>query len=254
MRWGWGTRRRLGPGSLLPVFAAGLLASGQAQAAVQTAAHAAGPVAPADSLTEELQSLATRAAVVFAGQVVSIERRGGVVNVEFRVEQTVLGTTGANLTLREWAGLWPQGQFRYTVGERALVFLHLASAAGFASPVDGADGVVPVVVQGANAPELLDIRRLAAAILRTPGTPLPTEANGAIPLSNAIAVITSAARAAADAGSARQLALGAPVPLRVRSVEPGLPVEVQTGPLGSPLRMPVGSGAAMPLQVRNADR
>ena len=88
------------------------------------------------------------------------------------MEQAVLGAPGAQYTLREWDGLWPQGQFRYTLGQRALVFLHGNSPAGFGSPVDGAEGVVPVIVRGANAPELLDVRRLSAALLRPVGAPL----------------------------------------------------------------------------------
>ena len=162
-----------------------------------------GAVAPQTSLTGELQSLAGRAAVVFRGQVVAIERHGGVVAITFRVEQPVLGGAGATYVLREWSGLWPMGQFRYNVGERALIFVHAASTAGLASPVDGQEGVVPVLVQGADAPALLDIRRLAAAILRAPQTPLPTEADGAILLSEAIEVITSAAHAASSPAMSR---------------------------------------------------
>ncbi|MGI4829034.1 MAG: hypothetical protein ACRYFU_12700 [Janthinobacterium lividum] len=126
------------------------------QAAAQTGTTS---VASAQTtLTGELQLLASRAAVVFSGQVISIERRGGVVEVSFRVEQAVVGGVGSTFVLREWAGLWPAGQFRYHVGERALVFMHAASAAGFASAVDGQEGIVPVEVQGADAPALLDVR------------------------------------------------------------------------------------------------
>ena len=200
-------------GALLFLFGAGQAASAQSAAAPQT------------SLTDELDSLATRAGAVFAGQVVSIERYGSVVEIGFRVEQPVLGPVGASFTLREWAGMWPQGQFRYFVGERALVFLRQASAAGFSSPVDGADGVVPVVVKGSNAPELLDIRRLAAAILRAPGTPLPTEANGAIQLSDAVALVTAAVQPGAQA--------------RIR--RPGAPVSFPLPMRGSPAPLPASN-------------
>lgn len=147
------------------------------------------PAQPQTSVGDELRSLAVRAAVVFSGQVVSIVRLGGVMEINFRVEQQVLGAVGGTYTLCEWAGLWPPGQFRYTVGQRALVFLHGTSAAGFASPVNGSEGVVPVVVQGANAPALLDVRRLAASIQRIPGTPLPTEAQGAMEMADALQMI-----------------------------------------------------------------
>lgn len=156
-----------------------------------------GPVAPRTTLIGELQSLATRAATVFAGQVICIQRKGGVVEITFRVDQAVLGQPGTTYTLREWAGLWPDGQFRYTVGERALIFLHAASSAGLGSPVDGAEGVVPIVVQGADAPALLDIRRLSAALQRNLGTPLPSETNGAIQLSDAVSIVAAACKPAA---------------------------------------------------------
>ena len=170
------------------------LGSGLALGGLGHAARATGPGAaaqPETTLAGRLQSLANRAALVFSGQVVSIKRRGGVVDIEFRVEQPVVGAPGASYTLHEWAGLWPPGQFRYWVGERALLFLHAASAAGVASPVDGAEGVVPVVTQGADQPELADVRRLSASLLRQPGTSLATEAQGAIELTSAVGIVTA---------------------------------------------------------------
>ena len=147
-----------------------------------------------------LQSLASRAATIFSGQVVSIDRRAGVVEITFRVEQPVAGAVGPSYVLREWAGLWPPGQLRYHVGERALLFVHAPSSAGFASPVNGQEGVVPVLVEGANAPALLDVRRLAAGLQRTPGTPLAPEGEGAVQLADAIALITATKQAGATRG------------------------------------------------------
>lgn len=215
-------------------LAAGLAAGSGVRAWAQA-------VAPQTTLTGELQSLASRAATVFAGQVVSIERKGGVVEITFRVDEAVVGQPGAGYTLREWAGLWPPGQFRYTVGERALIFLHAASAAGLGSPVDGAEGVVPILVQGANAPALLDIRRMSSALLRKVGTPLATEANGAIQLSDAVAVIT----AAHGTGAPRPVA-----PVQFRLPSRGTP------PRMKPIPEPLAEGMAdrerdiaMPLEV-----
>ncbi len=179
--------RRFGSGFLSAGLALGFSAGGATCAFADT-----GVAAPATSLTGELQSLATRAGVIFCGQVAAIQRRGGVVEITFNVEQAVAGDVGATYTLREWAGLWPQGQVRYTVGQRALIFLHNASPAGLGSPVDGAEGVVPIVVQGADAPALLDVRRLAAAVVRPLGSPLATEADGAIQLPEAIAIVAGA--------------------------------------------------------------
>jgi hypothetical protein len=154
-------------------------------------AQAQAPFAPQGSISAELQSLARRAATIFVGQITSIERKGAVVEVTFRVEQPISGSAGDLFVLREWAGQWAPATMRYTPGQRALVFAHGASGAGFSSPVDGALGLVPVIVQGAAAPELVDIRRLAAAILRAPGTPLPTAAEGAIQLGDALKIIAS---------------------------------------------------------------
>lgn len=173
---------------------------------------------PPLTLADKLTSLAGRAALIFSGQVCSIQRRGGVMEITFTVEQALLGTPGSRYVLREWAGLWPPGQFRYTLGERALIFLHGTSTAGFASPVDGAEGVLPVIAQGANAPQLVDVRRLSAAVLRTPGTPLATEANGAWQLTDAISLVNEVTRPSA---TGRSHHLQAPFRLPAR----GLPTQ-----------------------------
>lgn len=180
--------------------------------------------APQASLAGEFASLASRSGLIFVGQVISIDRGRGAVAITFTVEQTVLGAPGAQYVLREWAGLWPQGQSRYSVGQRALVFLHSPGAAGFSSPVDGAEGVVPVIVGGLNAPELLDIRRLSSALLRPVGTPLASEANGAIQLTQALPLIAAG--------------LGAPGGLRPEPVR--LPMPVHSGLSGSSLQGTTG--------------
>jgi hypothetical protein len=62
-------------------------------------------VEPDSSVSAALRSLASRAGVVFAGQVLRIERKNGIVEITFRVDQTILGVTTTTYTLREWAGL-----------------------------------------------------------------------------------------------------------------------------------------------------
>lgn len=228
MRWG-----RLVVAVLLLSEAVGW---GAGEARGQGAAAAA---VPQTGLAGEFGSLASRAAVIFVGQVVSIVRRSGAVEINFTVEQAILGAPGTQYTLREWAGLWPQGQFRYTVGQRALVFLHAGSAAGFGSPVDGAEGVVPVVVQGANAPELLDVRRLSAALLRPVGTPLASEAGDAIQLSEALSLIAAGLRQATATGMPR------PEPVR-------LPMPVHSGIGG--VRGTTGAGAGGPSPATPRER
>lgn len=156
-------------------------------------------------VASELRVLASHAGPIFVGQITSIVRKQDVVEVTFRVDQPVAGTGARTCLLREWAGLWPAGQLRYTVGQRVLAFLHPASPAGFSTPVHGAEGLISVIVQGARAPQLLDIRRVAASVLRAPGAPLPTEANGAILLTDALALITPTISSQAPVPSHRLL-------------------------------------------------
>jgi hypothetical protein len=144
---------------------------------------------PDASVGASLRNLASRAGVVFVGRVTAIGRAGGVVCVQFAVEQTVAGSVVSTYTLREWAGLWPPGQARYVLGQRVLIFLNPANGAGLSTPVDGMEGVLPVMVQGASSPELVDVRRVATRVQREVGSSLPGTESGAILLSDAAATI-----------------------------------------------------------------
>ncbi len=250
MRWG-----RYGFAVLVTVGVLGSGPGARAQSVPMGSASQTG-------LAGEFASLASRAALIFVGQVASIERHGGAVEIVFNVEQTVMGAPGAQYRLREWAGLWPQGQFRYTVGQRALVFLHGSvssnngKAAGFASPVDGAEGVVPVIVQGANAPELLDVRRLGTALLRAAGTPLATEATGAIQLTEALPLIAAGLPGAAANGLGRPEPVRLPMPVHlgisgalsgagIKGTDDGSStVQGGSAPVMTPILAPIKEGAA----------
>ncbi len=107
-------------GHALEERASAQMARASANAPVQTSTAVA--VAVDTTLGGALRSLASRAGVVFVGQVVSVVRKAGVVEVRFAVEQTVMGSVGDTYTLREWAGLWTGGQQRYRVGQRAMFF------------------------------------------------------------------------------------------------------------------------------------
>jgi hypothetical protein len=164
-------------GHALEERASAQMARASANAPVQTSTAVA--VAVDTTLGGALRSLASRAGVVFVGQVVSVVRKAGVVEVRFAVEQTVMGSVGDTYTLREWAGLWTGGQQRYRVGQRAMFFFHAAKGeAGLSSPVDGAEGVLPLVPMGTDAVPLLDVRRLATRVLRAPGQPMTGDAIG----------------------------------------------------------------------------
>ena len=147
--------------------------------------------APAESVGAELRLLASRAGVVFVGQVEKIEPKDGVVEITFSVEQPVLGVVGGSYVMREWAGRWTGGQQHFQVGERAMFFLHAPSAAGLSSAVDGMMGAVPVVPMGANGQALLDVRWLATRVRRAKGTPLAGVSGiseGGIELADGVAV------------------------------------------------------------------
>jgi hypothetical protein len=165
---------------LVFALAVGVPAAKAAEAAAQ----------PDTSVGGALRNLASRAGVIFVGRVMAIQPVGGVVEVQFAVEQVVQGSVGSSYTLREWAGLWPQGQARYTAGQHVLLFLNPANGAGLSTPVDGMEGVVPVLVQGASSPELADVRRLETRVQRAVGAPLSGADRGAISVSDAIATAT----------------------------------------------------------------
>ena len=145
---------------------------------------------PDASVTAALANLSQRAATVFVGQVVGIRRDAGVVEIQFRVDTPVVGQVGGSYTLREWAGMWPQGQSRYRLGQRALVFLHGTSSSGLSSVVDGAEGMVPVMAD-TDGTLLLDVRRLSTRVQRQLGEPLADVSDGAIALKDALAVVES---------------------------------------------------------------
>jgi hypothetical protein len=153
-------------------------------------ALAGAQAAPDASVEAALGNLSQRAATVFVGQVVGIRRNAGVVEIQFRVDTPVVGQTGGSYTLREWAGMWPLGQWRYHVGERALVFLHGTSSVGLSSAVDGSEGVVPVMAD-TDGTVLLDVRRLGTRVLRQIGEPLADVSDGAIALKDALPLIQS---------------------------------------------------------------
>ncbi len=90
------------------------------------------PVVQPQTVVDILHQFSDKADVIFAGQVLAIRSpNGGVVEVEFRVDQAIRGcTAGTPYILREWAGLWAGDNQRYRVGQRLLMLLHAPSAAG----------------------------------------------------------------------------------------------------------------------------
>ena len=122
---------------------------------VGVAAQQRGERAPAASVGAELRGLASRAGVVFVGQVEKIEPKDGVVEITFTVQQPVLGVVGGSYVMREWAGRWTGGcsGIGWASG-RCSFCMRLRGAngmAGLSSPVDGMMGVVPVVPQARMA-------------------------------------------------------------------------------------------------------
>ncbi len=139
--------------------------------------------APDTTLPAAILNLASRAAVVFAGEVTAIRPTGDVVAIDFRVDQVLKGAATATFTLREWAGLWTGGQPRYAPGERAILFLNAPGKNGISSPVDGMDGVLPLTPTIAGptgpsdnmttaAPIAANVDRLAVRLQRQQGEPI----------------------------------------------------------------------------------
>jgi hypothetical protein len=130
------------------------------------------------TVVDVLHQLSDKADVIFAGQVVAVRRpNGGVVEVEFRVDQAIRGcAAGTPYVLREWAGLWAGDTQRYRVGQRLLMLLHGPSAAGMSSPVGGLDGAIPIRQGGAavasaeiaspRQPPFVDLRWLGVKVPR----------------------------------------------------------------------------------------
>jgi hypothetical protein len=95
------------------------------------------------------------AGMIFSGQVLSIAREralGGAsierVAITFHIDRGLRGvTTGKNLTIQQWAGMWSSGQ-RYRAGERVFLFLYPASKLGLTSCVAGRMGRFAVDPRG----------------------------------------------------------------------------------------------------------
>jgi hypothetical protein len=180
------------------------------------------PDAPqADGLGPVLRSLASRAGIVFVGQVESIQPNGGVMEIVFNVQQQVIGEVGDTYTLREWSGRWSGGQERYRKGQRAMVFLYAPNAAGISSPVDGMAGVVPLVPMGADAEPLLDVRWLATRVERHVGEPIVDAETGGVSLSEALTIVAGGEQAPPREPVRRPLPVGLrPHPVKTLVVSP----------------------------------
>ena len=105
------------------------------------------PTVGTDSSNLGLPPFARAAGTIFSGTVMRIERRPAhtgqpvaTVSVTFRVENAIRGATSGNdLTITQWVGLWASGQ-RYRVGEKVMLFLYPNSKLGLTSWVGGSMG------------------------------------------------------------------------------------------------------------------
>lgn len=102
-----------------------------------------------------LSRLVSAAGIIFSGTVTRIQLRNGAnaqsvstVAITFHVEHAIRGTTsGHDLTIYEWTGVWSSGQ-RYRLGERVFVFLYPRSKLGLTSSVAGPIGRFAVDTHG----------------------------------------------------------------------------------------------------------
>ncbi len=114
------------------------------------------PINPGNS--SGLSRLVRAAGIIFSGTVTRVEPRSranaqtvSTVAITFHVENALRGSTsGRELTIYEWAGVWSSGQ-RYRVGERVFVFLYPRSKLGLTSSVAGPIGRFAVDTRGTMA-------------------------------------------------------------------------------------------------------
>lgn len=100
-----------------------------------------------------LADLASRASVIFTGEVLAVSPSAGAVDVRFHVENPIRNCPqNGDYILREWAGLWTANPNRYYVGQHLLMFLTARGPSGISAPVDTNDGILPLV---ATSPEPL---------------------------------------------------------------------------------------------------
>jgi hypothetical protein len=209
-----------------------ITASAESMPEEVAASKSASTVQPA-SVAGVLRSLASRAAIVFVGQVESIEPNGGAMQIVFRVEKPVIGEVGDTYTLREWSGRWAGGQQHYRLGQRSMIFLYAPSAAGFSSPVDGMAGIVPLIPMGADQDALLDVRMIATRVERSESTPIADADFGAIALADALAVVAGWNHEPPMEPVKHPLPVGLrPHPVKTIGSEMGLPSVLQ--PQGDP--------------------
>jgi hypothetical protein len=192
-----------------------------------------------------LRNLASRSGVAFVGRVLKIERGAGVVDVVFQVEKPMLGQVGATYTLHEWAGLWSAGQSRYSVGQHVAIFLHAPGKAGLSSPVDGMEGILPIVQESADSEPMVDVRLLAARVQRKVGEPIADAANGAMKLTDAADTVANWDQLLRPEPVRRPLPVGVepivepPVTTNPITSAPVTVSPVSTGP-GDMVRLPIG--------------
>ena len=156
---------------------------------------------PPQSVEDALHEMSDASGVIFAGQVTSVvavpDGKGGTgsfVQVVFRVDQAVRGcVTGGSYGLKEWAGLWANGEPRYRVGQQLVMLLRSPGVSGLSSPVGGMDGAIPIrggeseitnpgvsaadIAKAVPPVQMVDLRWIAARVLR--GAPVATSGLGA---------------------------------------------------------------------------
>ncbi len=131
--------------------------------------------APAQTTASVLTEMASRAGVIFAGNVLAVTHHNaqGYVEIQFHVDSAVLHcAAGSTYTVREWAGRWAGQPERYRPGQQLLMLLTAPGPAGLSAPVNGSDGAIPIVPGavgtlgdvGAAAEPVVDLRLLATRV------------------------------------------------------------------------------------------
>lgn len=151
----------------------------------------------------QLQQMASHAAVIFSGQVLSVSRNdsAGFVDVRFRIDAAVRGCPRTGwYVLREWVGLWTAQPERYRVGQWRLMLLTARGASGMSSPIGGMEGAIPLIAVG-TAP-IADAAGVA---------PVDTGEDAPAPMVDMRWIAARAVRGSSGSAQARVTAFGGPV-------------------------------------------
>ena len=167
--------------SLFRALTAALTAALAALLLGATTSHTQLPAPPATT-EDVLRQMLGQSGLVFTGQVTAIRHSGAIVEIDFAVEDAVLGIApNTTYTLREWIETSPAAASQFEIGRRYLMFLHAPGPGGLSSPVGGPDGAIPILpgneAASPTTPDILGLTAQSALTQPTASTAANTTPN-----------------------------------------------------------------------------